>query len=422
LSGEPNHAIEEGVLPLFRLFVVLAVVLVALRAAVEAVHPSAGPVPSPWPGLVLLAGFLGYLSSAALRERLGRLYLPLALAFATLGPLLGSAGALKVRIEAGAPTDDLVRGAWALIVVLLVPVILVAWQYGFAWVIGYCVLASAADLAMSVPLAARGGPRPLTLVAIALVRCLFFVPVGYAVARLVDAQRRQREALREANTRLAGYAETLERLATSRERNRLAHELHDTLAQGLSAVAVQLEATAALWEPRPAEARTTLAEALATTRTALAEARRAIAALRASPLEDRGLAGAIRSLAESTASRAGLVLDAEIPDRLDGLPPEVEQVVYRIAAEALANVARHAQARRLGVRLEACPPGLSLSVADDGRGFNPAAPGDGGRFGLQVMRERAASIGAELLVESSPGSGTVVRLVVRRPDDPRPRL
>src|SRR6266571_2921868 len=332
-----TRTIEPGILPLFRIFVALEILLLLLRIGLEAVFRADFPlVGSPWAGLVFLALLFAYLSWPALQTRLGRFYLPVALVLSIGMTLVSAAAGMRFRVEAGIRAEELVRGSWVLIVVLLVPVIIVAWQYGFRWVLWFCLLTAAAELALTLPLAGKGGPLALTLAVIALVRCLFFLPVGYAVARLARAQREQRAALAEANARLARYATTMEQLAVSRERNRLAHELHDTLAHGLSSVAVQLEAMRALWKS-PETARAMLTDALDATRTALGEARRAIAALRASPLEDLGLARALRALAESQAARAGLALELEVPGSLEGLDSEVEHAVYRIAAEALAN-------------------------------------------------------------------------------------
>ena len=417
-----SRPLEAGVLPLFRLFVAFEILLLLVRPLAGAFRPPPLPAPSPWPALVLQTLFLGYLWSARLRERMGAAYLPAALAFAVAGPLTGSAFALRMGLAAGVPAADLVRQSWLAIVVLLVPVILIAWQYGFRWVVWTSAAVTVADLAASLPLADRGGPPPLALAAGALVRCFFCLTVGYTVARLMDAQRRQRAALQSANTQLAHYAETLEQLAVSRERNRLARELHDTLAHGLSAVAVQLAAMQALWEARPEEARGRLSAALDTTREALADARRAIADLRARPLDDLGLLQALRELARSSAGRAGLELELELAAEARGLGAATEQAVYRVAGEALANVAQHARARRVAVRFSWSERGASLVVADDGCGFDPAAAVDGGRFGLLGMRERAQAAGGALEVESAPGSGTTVRLTLRRRDDPRPDL
>jgi signal transduction histidine kinase len=380
-----------------------------LEAAFRSDFPLVQPA---WPGLTFLALLLGYLSWRRLESGLGRFYLPIALVLSIGVTIVAAAAGLKLRLDAGIRAEELVRGSWILIVVLLVPLIIVAWQYGFRWVLWFCAFTVATELALTLPLAGMGGPPALTLVVIALVRCLFFLPVGYAVARLARAQREQREALAEANARLARYAATLEQLAVSRERNRLAFELHDTLAHGLSSVAVQLEAMRALWKSQPETARAMLADALEATRTALGEARRAIGALRASPLEDLGLGRAVRALAESQAARAGLALDLEVPASLEGLDIDVEHAVYRIATEALTNVVRHAQARRVSVKLEQAGSGVRLLIADDGRGFDPAAAADDGRFGLYGMRERARIIGAALEIESAAGKGSTLRLTV----------
>jgi two-component system NarL family sensor kinase len=305
---------------------------------------------------------------------------------------------------------------------LLVPTILVAWQYGFRWVLWFCAITTVADLGLLAPLTVRGGPSAATLLVIALVRCVFFVVVGYAAARLVDAQRQQRVALAEANMRLARHADTLEQLAIDRERSRLALELHDTLAHGLSSIAVQLEAMTALWRSQPKKLQTMLADALATTRTALGEARRSIVALRASPLEELGLTHAIYHLARSAADRKGLALEVAVPESMRDLSRDVEHAIYRIAAEALTNVVRHADARRLTVKLTDNDGFVQLLVMDDGRGFDAAHAGGQGHYGLYGMYERARMMSAELRVTSALGAGTTVQLQVTRNDDPRPNL
>ena len=143
----------------------------------------------------------------------------------------------------------------------------------------------------------------------------------------------------------------------------------------------------------------------------LTEARRSLQALRASPLEDLGLALAVSELAKSAAARASLRLDLDVQNHLQSLAPEVEQCIYRVAQESLTNVARHADATSLRVALRSEADGLTLTIADDGGGFDPAAV-NGARFGLQGLRERAEMVGATLHVASSLPEGTAIRLVV----------
>jgi len=242
-------------------------------------------------------------------------------------------------------------------------------------------------------------------------RLVFVASVALGVHWLVNRQRQQRAALIEANRKLAQYAAAAEQLAVSQERNRLARELHDTLAHSLSGLTVQLQAIEALWEANPGEARQMLDQARQAAQSGLTEARRSLQALRASPLEDLGLALALRELARSAAARASLRLDLDVQNHLQSLAPDVEQCIYRVAQESLTNVTRHADAKSLRVALRFESGALTLTIADDGRGFDPAAV-NGARYGLQGLRERAEVVGAILHVTSSTPGGTLIRLVV----------
>jgi signal transduction histidine kinase len=312
---------------------------------------------------------------------------------------------------------------WQLLPVLLIPVVLAAWQYGFRAslvVIAGAILLDLILVPFSTALDHALPPFPthldveLTrsfLVGLAG-RMITLLVAGYTVARVVQVQRGQSASLALANARLIGYAATLEQLATSRERNRLARELHDTMAHSLSAMAVQLDAADGLWETSPDEAHKLLEQALTTTRDGLAETRRALHDLRASPLEDLGLGLAVRTLAESAAARGRFAIDIQVQEGSKGLSPEVEQCVYRVAQEAMENVVQHADARRLTVHLVLQGSRAVLTVADDGQGFDVDAALAEGRYGLQGMRERAEMAGGTLTVSSVVGRGTTVRLVV----------
>ncbi len=401
---------EPGLLTVLRGFVAahlgLAAVLVLARVA-------AWPTGTRAVAALLWADAVGaaLLAVAAfipgLERRLGRAYLPLLIGLATLGPLAGQRVALGSADWSAAPMP-LMQG-WHLIPLLLAPLVAVAAQYRLRHVAAYCVVTAALDFGLVATAIGQHGAEPGPLVAILFVRTLAFGVVGWLVVMVMSRQRAQRAALAEANRRLAHFASVIDQLATSRERNRLARELHDTVAHTLSGVAVQLEAIRAVWTNEPDMARTLLDDSLAATRSGLGEVRVALQALRAEPLEDLGLALAISAEAQAVAQRAGVVLDLDLCDRLSGLPEAIEHTAYRVAQEALENVARHAGAGRLAVSLKAVGTGLALTIRDDGQGFDPAAVAPE-RFGLLGMRERCAAIGASLSIESGPGAGTIVRL------------
>ncbi len=195
--------------------------------------------------------------------------------------------------------------------------------------------------------------------------------------------------------------------AQAEERNRLAREIHDTLAQDLSAIAFQLEAAEALLsEPAqpvdPERARRSVTAALGLTRKALDEARRSVLDLRAAPLEGRTLPEALAALAQESAPWATF---EAVPAKPVKIPPAVEVGLYRIAQEALQNALRHADASRVMLRLETAPDRFRLLIEDDGRGFVIEDAAEG-RFGLLGMRERARLLGGTLQIESAPGTGT----------------
>ena len=408
-----NPVIEPGLLPLFRTLIGAELLFLVLRLGTSTAFQDGSTASgSSWFGLIFVALLLLFLFSSKLQKQLGRLYLPLAITALVALTLFGASYGMRLRLEAGVPAEELARSTWFLLVFFIVPVVIVAWQYHFRGVLWFCLIISLVQLVLLLPLSARGGPDAANLIAITLGHCLIYLPVGYAVARLMEAQRSQRRALAEANEKLTRYANTLEQIAVDRERNRLAQELHDTLAHGLSSIAVQLEAMSALWQAQPQNLRSMLTEALSTTRNALGESRRAIGALRASPLEDHGLVKAVQLLAQTAAKHNGFELDLQVSNTLSNLDDDSEHAIYRIAAEAIANVVRHANAKKLIVKLEQIDDNISLCITDDGRGFDSRQNFENEHFGLWAMQERARQLGSDLTISSTPGLGTTVQFTL----------
>jgi two-component system NarL family sensor kinase len=205
-------------------------------------------------------------------------------------------------------------------------------------------------------------------------------------------------------------------LAVAEERNRLAREIHDTLAQGLTGITLQLEVADALLDVDTDQARAKINKALELTRANLEEARRSVMDLRAAPLQERTLPAALEELV-GTFGREHEVRAAFGSQGVAGrLPAPIEAGLYRIAQEALNNIAKHADPSAVEVVLEEVDGELVLAVEDDGGGFDPTvSPTDRrrGGFGLVGMKERARLLGGELEVNSSPGHGT--QIVVRVP-------
>ena len=217
-----------------------------------------------------------------------------------------------------------------------------------------------------------------------------------------------------ANLRLSQQALVQDQLAVSRERNRLARELHDTLAHTLSGLTVQLEAIHTILETEQKEVNDMLEKALFTARNGLEETRRALKALRAEPLEDLGLQLALKNLVSNTQSRTRLNIHLSLSDNLIPFTQEEEQMIYRITQEALENIIHHANARNVWLGIDQKSGKSILSIRDDGAGFDQSMlTKKNDRLGLKGMRERAEMLNACLEIESQPDQGTLIQLKLR---------
>jgi signal transduction histidine kinase len=193
------------------------------------------------------------------------------------------------------------------------------------------------------------------------------------------------------------------------ERQRMAREIHDTIAQGLTGIVTQLEA-ADQARDLPAERDRHLHNAQHLARESLTEARRSVEASMPAVLEAGTLPEALTEVARSWSEINGVPVDVTVTGEAIALHPEIEVALLRTAQEALANVAKHAGATRAGLTLSFMGDVVTLDVRDDGIGFDPAEqrPGDGSGFGLVGMRQRVGRVAGSLAIESEPGGGTAV--------------
>jgi signal transduction histidine kinase len=229
------------------------------------------------------------------------------------------------------------------------------------------------------------------------------------VGTTVDVTERKRGARAR---RLARARAVCARVtAVLEERTRLARDIHDTLLQGFTGVALQLVA-AINRMTLPAEATADLRDVVGLAQKTLTDARRAVWDLRSPALAAGDLAAALRSTAEDGVRGTGLTLAYETTGSAQAVGHEVEEVALRVVQEAIANVVKHAGAQAVRVRVEFEPRGVRVTVGDDGHGFavEPDTHSYGGHWGLLGMRERAGRIGATLNVRSAPGEGTEIAL------------
>ncbi|MGB1288237.1 MAG: histidine kinase [Aggregatilineales bacterium] len=199
------------------------------------------------------------------------------------------------------------------------------------------------------------------------------------------------------------------------ERNRLAREIHDTIAQGLAAIALNLETADALLEqPQPdiEKIQKITRKTLAITRANMEEARRSVMDLRAAPLEGKTLPQAIRALLENSDLHTSLGTHSEVMGSSPPLPVRISAGLYRIAQEAINNVRQHAEASSLHVILVLLPERVKLIVEDDGNGFDPALIRQKGRYGLIGLEERVKMLGGILDIASSPDDGTRLEVTI----------
>ena len=208
--------------------------------------------------------------------------------------------------------------------------------------------------------------------------------------------------------------ETSRELSIAEERDRLARELHDDTVQTLFSLSLRAEVAAGLVRTDADAAVAEICRIQDLARAATAELRAVVFDLRPAALATEGLVAAVRSRLDLLARSSGLAVDLDVTGSA-ALDPALEVALFRIVQEALTNAARHARATRVDVAIDLEPHLVTVSVSDDGLGFDPASPAiRARRLGLTSMRERAEAAGGSLVVQSAPGAGTTVRVEVPR--------
>ena len=246
----------------------------------------------------------------------------------------------------------------------------------------------------------------------ALIIMLFVLVYVLLFIRQLNARAQTQKLLTEleqAHAQLAEYAGQVQTLTLEAERQRMARELHDTLAQGLAGLVLQLEALeASLERGNTAQAGQIAGQAKERARMTLADARRAIDDLRAA---DTGTADAVSREVERFQKATGIPCTLAMPQELALSEREGEHLL-RCVSEGLANVTRHARATHAWVTVTEENDHVAVQVRDNGQGFDAASAIPGGHYGLLGLRERARLANGELTVESEPGNGTTLRMTL----------
>jgi len=236
------------------------------------------------------------------------------------------------------------------------------------------------------------------------------VVFGTWIARIIEQSRERAQLIERLEAAQTELAEVSRQAGTLAERQRLAGEIHDTLAQGLTSIVMLLQAADTEIGSDPQEARRHVGLATQTAREGLAEARAMVAALTPAHLDTGPLHEALARLTDRIGAELGIGARFEVCGQARPLSATAEVVLLRAGQEALANVRKHAHARDVCVVLSYAERGVRLDVRDDGAGFDPGHVNGG--YGLRGMRSRIVQVGGSLLVKARPGEGTSLSVEV----------
>jgi signal transduction histidine kinase len=411
-----NTPTEPGLIRIFRFFVIAETIAFLFVPLGEWLFTGSVSdfYKDPFYYIFLQALFLAiYLSIPWLQRKLRSLYLLIALLVATLIPILIVNIDLTTRFLNGQGID--IYRLWALLPLLMIALVPAAWQYDFQKVFLVNTGLGIFDAFYIIYLSGGFNPELLMPLFAIFIRVLTLNLVALMISELIYTQREQRRDLMRANLKLSQQTLVQDQLAVSRERNRLARELHDTLAHTLSGLSVQLEAIHTILPEDQLETNNMIETALYTARDGLEETRRALKALRAEPLDDLGLKLAIQNLIANLKARTNLNFHQNFSDVFYQFNQDEEQMIYRITQEALENIVQHANASNVWLQLGLETIGYILSIRDDGSGFDPLSITKlNDRLGIKGMQERAEMLNATLEIDSQPGKGTLLQLKMRK--------
>ncbi|MFD9734499.1 sensor histidine kinase [Umezawaea sp. NPDC059074] len=348
----------------------------------------------------VLAGSPNAAAVVALAAALGAVY--------AAGPLVPR---VRTSRRAAAVWSAAVGGVWVALLALTADAVWIAFPLYLLQLhllsrrAGLAAVAATAAVAITGFAAHAGAFTPAAAIGPALGAAVA-VAVVWGYQALYQESERRRVLIGELTATRADLAEAQHTAGVLAERERLAREIHDTLAQGLSSIQLLLSAAERALPDRPGKAAAHVHQARQSAVDNLAEARRFVAALAPPALEAASLADALERLCATTSTRHRLTVRFHLTGDPAPLPMAHEVALLRIAQSALANTVRHALAVTADVTLSYFDDHVAVDVVDDGTGFRPDTGTDG--FGLAAMRARTNALGGTLTIETSPGHGTAL--------------
>jgi two-component system, NarL family, sensor histidine kinase YdfH len=300
---------------------------------------------------------------------------------------------------------------WLLLLVWLLGDAVGVWQQRRTIAVGVVIYLAVGITSL---LAATGWQTTFDWLVAILPTAVVIMVISLLYRRQVDARQEAQELVTElaaANRQISAYAQEVERLTLAQERQRMARELHDTLAQGVAGIIMQLEAANShLTNGRHDRAQTIVQDTLSRARTTLTEARAAIDNLRTRE-EPVPFSQQLAALCADWQRETGMAGDCRIqPETADSLTPVQQEHIERMVSEALTNVGKHAQATAVIIHLHQKDDQLQLAISDNGQGFDPDAVPTQGHYGLRGLRERVRLLDGTVTIEAAPGQGTTIRV------------
>ncbi len=413
-----QKSLDQRIIPLLRLSIFIQILIYIITFNFQPRGPSRREQfliiePSTLLPVILMGVILIALFIPIVQKKLSKKAI-LGILFAQTIITIGSRFLFSLSADKNLPSPALGFSRWDTLIFLIIPLVYIAWQYKFTYVIIYCSLITLTEI---IPNAffTREDWYLFGILSLGILgRGIILGLVGWIEYRLVELQRSQQKQLEISNAKLRKYAFTTEKLAQSQERNRIARELHDTLAHTLSSVAVQLEAVKTLFDVNGDEAKSLLAKSLENTRNGLRETRRTLKDLRAPELETFGLTRALTNVLLSAKERAGFNVTTAVSEGMDSLPDEINHCLFRVVQEAVENIVRHSNAKNVSLKLFSLKNEIHLQIFDDGVGINKNVINKKDNFGIQGMRERVEALGGSFSVSGNPNQGTLIDVSIER--------